>query len=82
MLRYRLIISITLLNACTGNPGEPPSSITQCKDPRPQICTTIYDPVCGLTQSGLRKTYASACSACATADVAGFEKGGCPEAND
>ncbi|MEZ0123491.1 MAG: hypothetical protein AB9Q22_11155 [Candidatus Reddybacter sp.] len=52
--------------------------MTKCNDPRPQICTMIYDPVCGLTKDKARKTYASDCSACADAEVVKFEKGECP----
>jgi len=78
MPRSTLIILIGFLSACANNSTESPSSITLCKDPRPQICTMIYAPVCGTNKDGERSTYASDCSACAIAEVTGFEQGKCP----
>ncbi|RLA42311.1 MAG: hypothetical protein DRR06_10305 [Gammaproteobacteria bacterium] len=86
MLRYSSIIAMVCLSACASSGGGSQSpviepemlSMTACEEPRPQICTMIYDPVCGITKTGIRKTYASDCSACADENVAGFEKMECP----
>ena len=78
MLRFSFVIGIVCLTSCASTGGEPRSLMTECKDPRPQICTMIYDPVCGRDKNGIRKTQASSCSACSEVDVLGFEEGECP----
>jgi hypothetical protein len=61
----------------------------QCTDPRPQVCTMIYDPVCATRDTGIRcvttpcpsselKTMSSGCSACSDAKVISYVKGECP----
>jgi hypothetical protein len=50
-----------------------------CTDPRPQICTMQYDPVCARLGDGddaKWKTYASGCSACGDAAVSAYRPGG------
>ncbi|MBV1916254.1 MAG: hypothetical protein KUG72_12770 [Pseudomonadales bacterium] len=49
-----------------------------CNDPRPQICTMIYQPVCGTLEGGSQKTYASDCTACSDTKVIGYQKNECP----
>lgn len=68
--------------ACTPAPtaGEAALSgpeLSMCEDPRPQICTANYDPVCGHVGDGKYKTYANACSACSDGIVAGHRPGAC-----
>ena len=53
------------------------NSLTHCTEPRPQICTREYRPVCAQLQNGRSKTYATACTACADSDVAGYVGGAC-----
>ena len=48
-----------------------------CTEPRPEICTMQYDPVCGQMADGHRKTYASDCSACSDQLVLGYTPGEC-----
>ena len=68
--------------ACSPLPpaGEAMSSepgLTACADPRPQVCTLQYDPVCGLFGDGKNKTYSNACSACTDATVSAHRPGAC-----
>jgi hypothetical protein len=68
--------------ACSPAPsaGEAKSSrpeLTACEDPRSQICTLQYDPVCGFASDGNSKTYGNACSACADETVSGHRAGAC-----
>ncbi len=77
MLRFSFVIAVVCLTSCASSSSEPQPSMTKCEDPRPQICTMIYDPVCGVAADGTRKIYASDCSACSHADVIGYEKGEC-----
>ncbi len=53
------------------------ADLVACEDPRPQVCTMQYDPVCGLTSDSQHKTYSNACSACSDANVSGYSPGAC-----
>ncbi len=51
--------------------------LVACVEPRPQMCTRQYDPVCGLTANNQYQTYSNACSACSDASVSGHSPGAC-----
>jgi len=57
-------------SAVTGN-------ITACTDPRPQICTREYRPVCANLSDGSTKTYATGCTACSDPKVSGYRDLAC-----
>ena len=70
------------LGACASTGAEKPMSAaeaTVCQDPRPQVCTMDYRPVCGTLQDGSVKTYANGCGACADNGVVSWIDGACPE---
>ena len=69
---------VFLLSACAGQTPES-SSVTQCTEPRPQVCTMEYAPTCAVLIAGGQKEYASACNACADDAVAAYAPGPCPE---
>lgn len=48
-----------------------------CQDPRPEVCTMEYDPVCGKKSDGSYKTYSNGCTACSDPDVMSYCKGQC-----
>jgi hypothetical protein len=48
-----------------------------CTEPRPQVCTQDYRPVCALLQDGGLKTYSNGCSACSDPAVTGYREGVC-----
>jgi hypothetical protein len=48
-----------------------------CRDPRPEVCTMEYDPVCGLKKDRSPATYSNACEACADPMVLGYFQGEC-----
>jgi hypothetical protein len=48
-----------------------------CTDPRPQICTMEYLPVCATLTDASANTYASGCSACSDARVESWVEGEC-----
>jgi hypothetical protein len=75
-----LIITLSLY-ACASAP-EHPELATRCTDPRPEVCTANYLPVCGVRSDQTTKTYANACSACSDLDVAGHNPGECPKASE
>ena len=53
------------------------NTLTMCKEPRPQICTQDYRPVCGQLMDGSFKTYSNGCSACSNKKVKGYREGPC-----
>ncbi len=77
MLRSMFIIATLSLSACTNTPGQAAINMTKCESPRQQFCTMIYQPVCGISDSGLEKTYPSDCNACADESIVGFQQGEC-----
>src|SRR5210317_1480395 len=48
-----------------------------CTEPRPQVCSQDYRPVCAVTQNGSFKTYANGCSACSDPEVNSYRDGAC-----
>lgn len=72
------IAALLLLGACASKPPVL-SDVTQCTEPRPQVCTMEYAPACATLVAGGVKEYASGCNACADDSVAGYTPGPCPE---
>lgn len=75
-----LAIAFMILTSCAETPVPPvESALTTCEDPRPQVCTMIYAPVCALRTDGSEETLASACNACADETVISHVDGACEE---
>jgi hypothetical protein len=55
---------------------------TECANPRPEICTMEYNPVCGFTNDGSRTTYGNECSACSDITVQWYFSGECGAPED
>lgn len=62
------------------------SDTTICKEPRPQMCTMEYNPVCGWYNESINcfaypcaGEYGNACSACGDSKVSRVTKGPCPK---
>jgi hypothetical protein len=77
-----LVFSLaTLLCGCNAaSSKEPPvalAGMTACKDPRPQVCTMQYDPVCAQDASGVLTTKSNGCRACTSPEVLGYVGGSC-----
>lgn len=79
-----LTVVIFSLSGCTnGQVVDATSKITDtagltpCSDPRPQLCTADYRPVCAELKDGASKTYSNACSSCIDLDVIGYRDGDC-----
>jgi len=83
-------LMLLLLSACQSTPEkhvgalenrtevpEKRSDLSYCSEPRPQICTMIYKPVCGFDKNDQSKTYASDCTACSDSEVVAYRKGEC-----
>jgi hypothetical protein len=67
---------------------EPPASYVACNDPRPEVCTRDYRPVCAQRDAGVRCvttpcdstewiTLSNACTACSDPTVLGYRAGPC-----
>lgn len=52
---------------------------TICTDPRPQVCTMDYRPVCAEREHRSRKTYSNGCTACSDHSVTAYADGPCKE---
>jgi len=50
---------------------------TVCTDPRPQVCTRDYRPVCAQLEDTSFKTYSNGCTACSDSRVKSYEEGPC-----
>jgi hypothetical protein len=86
MLFFKMIGLVCLsffIAACSATPEQPVSKMPDisnvCKDPRPEMCTMIYQPVCGINKEGHFKTYSSDCNACSHVVVIGYNEGACEE---
>ena len=82
-MKFQWLIKITLaagfLMAAACSTAQ--TEAVECKEPRPQICTMDYTPVCGMHKDHSAKTYSNGCGACSNARVISWTKGECPEVN-
>lgn len=85
LLRGCLLATGFILLACAPVP-EPPAmpaaSVVPpgaCVEPRPQVCTMIYAPVCAQHKDGHSETHSSGCNACADDTVMRYEQGTCED---
>ena len=76
------LIMVPFLAACTsadkGKAGLM-SDITRCEEPRPQVCTMDYRPVCASRRDGTTKTYSNGCGACSDIEVVSWVENACTE---
>lgn len=48
-----------------------------CQEPRPEVCTREYNPVCATLRDGSSKTSSTACTSCSDPHVIGYKMGKC-----
>ncbi len=84
-----VIVGMILFGCAEPSPRSlPVTAVLQCSDPRPEICTLEYLPVCAVRDTGVRcattpcestelATYSNACSACNDPTVLGHSEGAC-----
>ena len=81
-----LALSLAACAPAGSADGEP--AVTRCQEPRPELCTMDYRPVCGYRtpdascvdpdcDGATWKTYSNACGACSDRAVHGFRPGAC-----
>jgi hypothetical protein len=84
-MRYAWVITLLLITGCGSTSPQPQNvdptapPLISCTDPRPEVCTMQYAPVCGELAAGGRREYASACNACSDPAVTGYLIGSCPQ---
>jgi hypothetical protein len=84
MPRAALLTTLLLLGACSANPpiASLNNTTATCAEPRPQVCTMEYDPVCGQLAAGTHQDYSSPCNACAHDEVRAYRRGSCAGAGE
>jgi Kazal-type serine protease inhibitor domain len=56
--------AIVMLGLCLpANAAGRDHAVILAQGAPPQVCTEVYQPVCGTNQSGMRVTYSNACFA-------------------
>lgn len=73
-----LLLSLvaTALLGCNQKNVVPESALV-CEEPRPEMCTRDYRPVCGTLSSNKHKTYSNGCTACSDSNVVWAIEGEC-----
>jgi len=95
LYKLLLVIFITyFISACSDEqPNEievAAQAVTECTNPRPEMCTMDYRPVCATKDTGVRcvtqpcdstetATYSNGCSACSDHMVLSYEPEACQE---
>lgn len=78
-----LVLMSLLITACTSyneknNIHEPGAlDLILCEEPRPQVCTREYNPVCATLRDGSTITGATGCTSCSDPDVVSYKMGAC-----
>ena len=69
-------VLVPVLAGCASDP-ELPAFDVACEDPRPEVCTMDYRPVCAVHADGSLATASNACVACSDPSVVGYRTGPC-----
>lgn len=77
LIKLGLLSTCFFLFSCTSNQSVQDEGLKQCTEPRPEVCTMEYAPVCGTDNKGETQTYATGCTACADAQVVAYHEGEC-----
>ena len=85
VVRLFSLFSISLLvygcattNDDKNNINEPGAlDLILCEEPRPQVCTREYNPVCATLKDGSTKTGSTGCTSCSDPEVVGYKMGAC-----
>lgn len=83
VLRFFFLMVFVMLSSCviysksaeTAKPVK--RDMIACENPRPEMCTRDFRPVCSLSEDGVYKTYAAFCNACMNKQVKSYYKGVC-----
>ncbi len=71
-----VLLTLLSLQACSRNTHhadiETENERVICLEPRPEVCTMDYQPVCALLKNGSYKNYSNGCSACSDLAVVSY----------
>ena len=73
-----LVVIVTFGLALSVNAASRNGRIILAQVSQPELCTEIYQPVCGTDQNGRRVTYSNACFA-RIAKATNVSQGECPK---
>lgn len=77
-----LVLGCATTNTEKNNLNEPGIlDVIICEEPRPQICTREYNPVCATLKDGSIKTGSTGCTSCSDAEVVSYKMGACDMAS-
>lgn len=85
LLAIPLVVVVIIMPVSAFSGGEPTKEeksvdidgLVICPEPRPQVCTMDYQPVCAQLQDGSFKVYSNGCGACSDHNVIGYREGEC-----
>lgn len=63
------------IKADKSNSSE--ETIEVCPEPRPELCTMNYLPVCAQRKDNTFRTYSNGCTSCTDTEVVGYRDGEC-----
>ena len=73
-----LVVISTFGLALPAAAAQRVAQVTPVQNPSPEICTEVYQPVCGTDANGKRVTYSNACFA-RVAKATNVSPGECPK---
>ena len=84
-LRLLFLVLLSLLSVACATSYDNKNNLNQpgaldlilCEEPRPQVCTQEYNPVCATLRDGSTKTSSTGCSSCSDSEVVGYQMGAC-----
>lgn len=77
VLLFNFLFLLSLHGFSENNTPDTDKKWTVCTDPRPQVCSREYRPVCTKLKAGSHKTYANGCTACSDPKVVSYTPGKC-----
>ena len=78
MKKLLTIFLFSVITACsTYENNQVTRKVVNCTEPRPQVCTMDYQPVCGKIDESQMKTYSNSCAACSDYKVIAFTLHAC-----
>lgn len=73
-----ILYAVPYFTSCDTSSDNAITLETMCPEPRPEVCTLDYNPVCGYKSDKASKTYSNGCSACSEKEIVGYKNGECP----
>jgi hypothetical protein len=79
--QFLILLAVIFITSCSSTEISKSVDDIGCNNPRPEMCTMDYNPVCATKDNGARPTetatYPNACSACSDENVISTIPGEC-----